>query len=209
MIYGDVINDHLRLDVRDFAKQGILKSRYCRRVELSSQSTKNIGAICAFYKNGRIFIEAKDMRSNAEQDILTCDIGLQYTDVNFGGQRPWWTCPYCGRRCAILYLGYGQQWLCRECLRLPYSSQGFTTIESLSARVERAQQHLGPDGQRKKGQHQRTYSLRLHDLFTAHMSLKEEGHKEAQALKEEMDALNARVAAKRKRALRREPKSDS
>ncbi len=32
------------------------------------------------------------------------DVALDRTDCNYGGSRPWWLCPQCERRCAILYL---------------------------------------------------------------------------------------------------------
>ncbi len=32
------------------------------------------------------------------------DVELDHTACNYGGERPWWLCPECGRRCAVLYL---------------------------------------------------------------------------------------------------------
>ncbi|MFO0800571.1 MAG: hypothetical protein U0804_24140 [Gemmataceae bacterium] len=41
-----------------------------------------------------------------------------------GGERTWWSCPGCGRRCGLLYLVPGRDRLgCRVCCRLVYRSQ--------------------------------------------------------------------------------------
>tara|TARA_R100000687_G_scaffold5898_3_gene5594 strand:+ start:155 stop:676 length:522 start_codon:yes stop_codon:yes gene_type:complete len=39
-----------------------------------------------------------------------------WTTTNFGGQRQWFLCPSCDRRCAIIYRrGSGPLWCCRVC----------------------------------------------------------------------------------------------
>jgi len=54
-------------------------------------------------------------------------VGLEYTECNFGGVRPWFRCPgvvggeQCGRRCRKLHFPRGGvYWLCRECYDLGY-----------------------------------------------------------------------------------------
>lgn len=56
----------------------------------------------------------------------SCDVSrivnLDHTDTQFGGRRPWFSCPSCARRCRVVYLGSrGPE--CRNCLRLVYPSQ--------------------------------------------------------------------------------------
>jgi hypothetical protein len=57
-------------------------------------------------------------------DHPACEAELTLTRCRFGGYRPWFYCPSCGRRVLVLY------WLpeawhpgCRRCLRLTYRSQ--------------------------------------------------------------------------------------
>lgn len=50
------------------------------------------------------------------------DVGLTYTMPRFGGRRPWFTCPACERRCALLYYRRGR-FACRKCQGLSYASQ--------------------------------------------------------------------------------------
>lgn len=50
-------------------------------------------------------------------------IALISTTPNYGGQRPWFLCPHCDRRCGKLYLAPGRQYfLCRRCADLTYQS---------------------------------------------------------------------------------------
>jgi hypothetical protein len=48
-------------------------------------------------------------------------VGLASTTCNYGGARPWFSCPHCGRRVALLYLS--TQVACRQCFQLSYRSQ--------------------------------------------------------------------------------------
>lgn len=48
-------------------------------------------------------------------------VKLSFTACHFGGDRPWFRCPCCDRRCAILW-GRGR-FLCRSCHRVAYPSQ--------------------------------------------------------------------------------------
>lgn len=50
------------------------------------------------------------------------DVGLTYTMPRFGGRRPWFTCPACERRCALLHYRRGR-FACRKCQGLSYASQ--------------------------------------------------------------------------------------
>ncbi len=49
-------------------------------------------------------------------------INIEKTFCHYGRQRPWFLCPRCNRRCAILY-NPGKLFLCRKCYQLPYQSQ--------------------------------------------------------------------------------------
>jgi hypothetical protein len=46
---------------------------------------------------------------------------LHSTDCRFGGQRWWFNCPECGRRCAKLYFRRHSLFLCRRCHDLRHS----------------------------------------------------------------------------------------
>lgn len=48
-------------------------------------------------------------------------IQIVWTKCNLGGRRPWFKCPGCSKRVAVL-CDYGERFLCRRCYRLPYAS---------------------------------------------------------------------------------------
>jgi hypothetical protein len=47
---------------------------------------------------------------------------FSWTRPQFGGRRPWFLCPLCIRRVALLYLR-GERWSCRKCCNLAYRSE--------------------------------------------------------------------------------------
>lgn len=47
---------------------------------------------------------------------------FSWTRPQFGGRRPWFLCPLCIRRVALLYLR-GERWACRICCDLAYRSE--------------------------------------------------------------------------------------
>jgi hypothetical protein len=52
---------------------------------------------------------------------VVCRLALTWTPCNYGGRRPWWTCPACGGRCRFVYLA-GERFTCRRCARLTYAT---------------------------------------------------------------------------------------
>jgi hypothetical protein len=66
---------------------------------------------------------------------------LDRTPCTFGGTRPWFSCPGCGRRVAILYGGGVFQ--CRHCHRLAYSSQREGVLDSSTRPGDRLRAKLG------------------------------------------------------------------
>ncbi|HET8629898.1 MAG TPA: hypothetical protein VFL91_20955, partial [Thermomicrobiales bacterium] len=91
-------------------------------------------------------------------------LDLAWTDCHYGGRRPWFVCPGCGRRAAVLYLG-GAGWRCRRCERLVYRSQrqgqhdrALTKARRLRARLGGGAGPLAPFPPRPRGMHRATYA---------------------------------------------------
>jgi Zn ribbon nucleic-acid-binding protein len=86
---------------------------------------------------------------------------LAWTSCTFGGSRPWFICPRCDQRAAILYWDEEEmpagELLCRRCLDLGYQSQREGLIARAKRRVEKARLRLAPDGGRLKGMHHATF----------------------------------------------------
>lgn len=68
-------------------------------------------------------------------------ITVTRTPCHYGGTRPWFTCPRCGRRMAILYLWHVP--VCRSCARLVYPSQSDDATARSWSRTRRILRRLG------------------------------------------------------------------
>jgi hypothetical protein len=84
-------------------------------------------------------------------------IQLDYTSCHLGGQRPWWLCPGCARRVAILYRRCNR-FNCRHCHGLAYSSRQLGKLDRAFAQMWKARRKIGSNWQNKpKGMHWSTF----------------------------------------------------
>jgi hypothetical protein len=70
-------------------------------------------------------------------------IPLTETPVHFGGTRPWFLCPRCGRRCGVLY--GRSEFACRSCLNLRYTSQFESPRERMLRQLLKIRKVIGAD----------------------------------------------------------------
>jgi hypothetical protein len=103
---------------------------------------------------------------------LGCPISLEWTSCNYGGFRPWFVCPACRRRVAILYGTFA--FACRRCRNLAYDSQQDSGWNRSLRRARTTRMRLGgsaslaePLPGKPKGMHWRTYR-RLYSHAAAH-----------------------------------------
>jgi hypothetical protein len=88
---------------------------------------------------------------------------FSWTSCHYGGQRPWFFCPSCGCRVAVLYL-LGQSLACRHCGGLTYASRNENVWFRAIRRAHKIRVRLGgkpnsflPLSPRPKGMHRATY----------------------------------------------------
>lgn len=99
-----------------------------------------------------------------------------WTRTNFGGQRQWFLCPSCDRRCAIIYpRGNGPLWCCRICGNGCYLSEHMSPKDRKLHKAFKLRERLGqqkggiiaPFPPKPKGMHTKTYDrLRENALKT-------------------------------------------
>lgn len=80
---------------------------------------------------------------------------IDRTVCGYGGTRPWFSCPSCGRRAAVLYLR--GSFRCRSCAQVAYLSQSEDVIARSWRRQRRADAKLGEDCTKPKGMHCATF----------------------------------------------------
>lgn len=95
---------------------------------------------------------------------LRSTVFLEWTRCNYGGHRPWFTCPNpaCNRCVAILY--GGPCFYCRHCHNLAYESQREDLSGRLRRKARKIRRRLGGSAdlredfpQKPTGMHWRTY----------------------------------------------------
>ncbi len=86
-------------------------------------------------------------------------VALDRTQCNYGGDRPWFRCPGCRRRVALLY--GGPRFRCRQCHGLAYRSTREDALTRAFGRANdlarRAGGMAGIPGRKPHGMHWRTY----------------------------------------------------
>lgn len=145
-----------------------VKAESCRLLDvrrLSRDGWLREGASCTWgwHANG----ESRGtvgMRAESDALVLTYSMNgvpmhqrlpVLRTACRFGGGRPWFSCPRCNRRVAVLYLRVGFN--CRVCSQVAYTSQSEDALARNWRRQRKAEAKLGENWRRPKGMHLVTY----------------------------------------------------
>jgi len=112
-----LVEDCMFIDIRQLSRSGCMGT--CQKYSLKWQNGSDIQvettpeALKLLYN---IFSDGEQLEN------VNIKVPLSWTPCNYGGNRPWFSCPSCGRRVAKLYLA-SRYFLCRHCNNLSYSSQ--------------------------------------------------------------------------------------
>ena len=79
--------------------------------------------------------------SGSEPEVVSQQVDLTWTACYYGGHRPWFVCPRCGRRVAILY--GRSRFGCRACQRLAYPSQNESAADRQMRKAQAIRERLG------------------------------------------------------------------
>ena len=146
-----------RLDVRWLYREGLLTLGRSSTVSWSrnGQETSSINTIAY---EGLVALKYRSRLPSGEWEDKEQLVSLQWTACHLGGRRPWFLCPYCERRVAILW--GGSIYACRHCHKLTYSSQRQAAHDRLLNRALQIRERLGwadEWGLKPKGMHQKTF----------------------------------------------------
>ena len=90
-------------------------------------------------------------------------VSLDKTRCNYGDYRYWFKCPRCNKRSGVLYNQHGE-FLCRQCHKLPYSSQRESDVYRLVRKIRKIRRRLNvsynlsePILTKPKGMHWKTF----------------------------------------------------
>jgi hypothetical protein len=157
------------VDVRYLHREGLLESGrwFSLRWSRADRETGSIGAVVEGSETPeRVILTYRHRRGSGEEwEDVRESVPLTWTVCNYGGERPWFTCPgaACGRRVAVLY-GPGKYFLCRHCYDLAYQSQRDNGVYRALHRAQDIRRRLGgsanmmePFPEKPKGMHWQTY----------------------------------------------------
>jgi len=91
-------------------------------------------------------------------------VPIERTSCTYGGTRPWFKCPTCWRRVAVLYVR-ASGFACRNCHRIVYASQSEDLCGRTWRRQAKLEARLGAHWGRPKGMHARTRERLLRGIF--------------------------------------------
>lgn len=119
-----------RIDIRRWHKAGYLveAKQFTWQWTCDGEVTGTIG-VTAFSDSLRLNYSVGGR--DASQTIST-----RSTPCHYGGSRPWFACPVCNDRAAVLYLRAGR-FACRHCQRVSYQSQSGSAMDRVCARYHR------------------------------------------------------------------------
>ena len=163
-------------DIRHIARKGYLRGNaWFTWVWTNSYSGEVVGRVSVRVSDDpeRVVLSYQWTPYDSDPQSVECTLRVNRTACTYGGNRPWFLCPQCGQRCAVVYFGArGGRYACRKCVRVAYCSQS----EDVMARAWRKQGKIekrlaGGEGewngwQRPKGMHHKTFH-RLLDKIDA------------------------------------------
>ena len=141
----------MRLDVRDLARRGALWPGLSSTWSWSdSHSGERVGSIAYRIDSG-----AAVLSYTVDGDARTQRVPIVRTACNFGNSRPWFACPHCGARVAVIYFRRGG-FYCRKCAGVAYDSQSEDACGRYWITQRKAEEKLGRGWARPKGMHAAT-----------------------------------------------------
>lgn len=147
----------LAFDVRQLARKGRLTPGWFSWHWTNTQTGEKLGSVNVRVTDSleQAILSYQWTPYGSDPRNVECALTIDRTPCNYGGSRPWFLCPQCWRRCAVVYFARGR-YACRHCNQIAYYSQS----EDLMDRAWRKQRKLEArllDGWRKpKGMHWKT-----------------------------------------------------
>lgn len=134
-------SNSLPLDIRRLQRDGLLRPGMESGWQWSTNGRVR-SAIAIRAEDWCIELTYTHTSPGCEAELIRQSVKLEATPCTLGGHRPWFSCPLCTRRVAVIY-GAGRLFACRLCKRLAYSSQGEAAGDRAMRRADRIRKVLG------------------------------------------------------------------
>lgn len=137
------IEETKRIDIRFMRRKGMLYAGGHGSLSWS-RNGESVGEIRYTCQADRIVFNYRYQSREADWEPADPVVYFDRTPCHIGGQRLWFICPNCRRRCEVLCLA-GKWPACRKCYRLPYRSQNEDLVGRLQSRQEKLEAMLWGD----------------------------------------------------------------
>ena len=157
----DKTSDYHSIDLAWMRRRGCLTPGYTGSLTWSRVGTQTGSIRYRVERTGlRLFYRTR--RHEADWQDVDELVPFCYSRSNFQGQRVWFECLSCHRRCRILY--GGSYFRCRRCHQLKYEAQYESVYSRGTSRILKIRERLGDGGGiddpfpvKPKGMHWATY----------------------------------------------------
>lgn len=124
-----------------------------------SRNGERVADINIRVEDGRVILFYSVSSNGGEREAMEYPVPLDWTSCHFSARRPWFLCPCCGRRVAVLF--GGKVFACRHCHNLAYDCQREAAHSRLQSRALKIRDRLGWKsdwGDKPKGMHWKTFA---------------------------------------------------
>ncbi len=131
---------YLTLDIAALRRRGLLQLGRSNVISWS-RGGERIGSASLFAESGSLRLSYQTTTSEGSAERIDERVEIWSTQTSLGGQRQWFRCPGCHRRCRILY--GGPRFRCRLCHGLSYESQFESRAQRANRRARKIRRRLG------------------------------------------------------------------
>lgn len=128
------------LDIRHMKRVGCLRPNYFGGWHWSVNGER-VGDIKFRTGHNEVTLMFRSRVNEGDWESIEQRVEIEHTDCHMGGKRPWFLCPACNKRVALLYAG-GKYFACRHCYDLTYSCQKELSFERMRRKAKKIRQQL-------------------------------------------------------------------
>ncbi len=147
------------LDIRLIKRKNLLIPGARLNIEWSKGGIVQSSIKALIYEDYLTLQYTYNKTENVSQKIY-----FTYTPCNYGEKRVWFSCPFCGKRCAVIYSG-GKHFACRACCDLTYAicnkhprDRPLIKANKLRKIIGASPGMVNPLPEKPKGMHQKTWT---------------------------------------------------